>query len=102
MSSSHDDDRAAVAAILRAITAAWRNGRAGDLDPLFHARMVIAGAGHEAYASGRAACVESYREFAANAAVTAYDESAPTIHVWGDTAVAHYAWTMTWQRDGMS
>jgi ketosteroid isomerase-like protein len=95
-----DDDREAVAAILRAITAAWRDGRADDLVPLFHERMVIAGSECEIHASGRAACVESYREFAANAAVTAYDESAPAIHVWGDTAVASYAWTMTWRRDG--
>lgn len=100
MSPPHGDEREAVAAILRAITAAWREGRADDLAPLFHERMVIAGPEHKAYASGRAACVESYREFAANAAVTAYNETAPTIHVWGDTAVASYAWSMTWRRDG--
>lgn len=97
-----DDDRAAVVAVLRAITAAWRGGRTGDLSPLFHERMVIAGPGHQVFASGRAACIESYREFATSAVVTAYDESAPAIHVWGDTAVAHYAWTMTWRRDGAS
>ena len=64
MSPPHGDEREAVAALLREITAAWREGRVGDLAPLFHERMVIAGPGHKAYASGRTACVESYREFA--------------------------------------
>jgi ketosteroid isomerase-like protein len=49
---------------------------------------------------GRVACVESYREFAANAKVHDYTESDLKIAVWGDTAVCTYAWSMTYQRDG--
>ena len=100
MSSTVEEDREAIAAIQRALTAAWRSGRMDDLADLFHERMVIAGPGYRVYASGRMACVDSYREFAASTAVTAYDESAPAIHVWADTAVASYAWTMTYRRDG--
>ena len=84
--------------LLAAINAAWKNNRIETLADLFHERMTIAGPDHSTYAVGRDACIETYREFAANVSVLAYRESAPVIEVWGDTAIAHYGWTMTYRR----
>lgn len=85
--------------LLAAISAAWKNNRVESLTDLFHERMTISGPDRTTYAAGRDACIETYREFATNVAVLAYRESAPVIEVWGDTAIAHYGWTMTYRRD---
>lgn len=92
-------DAGEIRRILDVINGAWTTARTDALAALFHADMVIAGPGYQTYAAGRDACVESYREFSTNAKVLAYSAAEPAIGVWDDTAVASYAWTMTWQRD---
>jgi hypothetical protein len=52
------------------------------------------------FASGRTACAESYKEFAANAAVAAYSESDHALRLWEGTAVYSYSWRMTYERNG--
>lgn len=94
------DDITALRRILERIDDAWTIGRTDPLRVLFHADMLIVGPGYQRFAVGREACVESYREFSANAKVLAYQPSQPDIRVWGDTAVASFAWSMTWQRTG--
>lgn len=94
------NDAAGLQRALDTITAAWTAGQTEALHQLFHPDMVIEGPHHQLYVSGREACVESYREFCANARVLSYAASAPIIRQWGDTAVCGYSWTMNWQRDG--
>jgi hypothetical protein len=94
------DDITALRRILERIDDAWTTGQTDPLRPLFHADMLIAGPGYHRFAVGRDACVESYREFCTNAKVLAYQPSHLEIRVWGDTAVASYSWSMTWQRTG--
>jgi ketosteroid isomerase-like protein len=84
--------------VLAAINAAWTSADISGLGALFHSDMVIVGPGYQQFAVGRDACIESYREFSSNASVLAYEASEATVHVWGDTAVCSYTWSMTWQR----
>lgn len=85
---------------LDTINSAWTTADVAALRSLFHADMVIVGSGYQQFASGRDACIESYREFSTNAKVLAYEASEPMIQVCADTAVCSYSWTMTWQRTG--
>jgi ketosteroid isomerase-like protein len=82
------------------INAAWRAGDFARLASLFHPDMVIVGPAGAVYAQGSAACIESYRAFASQAQILAYEETPPVVHVWADTGVVAYAWTMTYRRDG--
>ncbi len=86
--------------LIQDINKAWKSGRSDQLHDFFHADMVIVGPGFRELVRGRAACVESYREFAANAKVHDYTESDFKISMWGDTAVCSYAWSMTYERAG--
>ena len=86
--------------LIRDINQAWKSGHAEQLHNFFHPDIVMAGPGFQELVRGRDACVESYREFAANAKVHEHIESDFKIGVWSDTAVCTYAWSMTYERAG--
>ncbi len=85
--------------VIAKIDAAWRAKELEGLEGCFHEDAVIAGPGYAEYARGRVKCAESYREFATNAAVLSYSESAHVLRVWGTTAIYTFAWEMTYQRE---
>jgi hypothetical protein len=93
------DDEAAVREVLGRIEAAWKSKSFDGLDDCFHPDALITGPEYIVYAAGRAACAESYREFAAHASVLDYSESNHALHIWGGVAVFTWAWTMTYQRE---
>ena len=76
--------------IVQRINRAWRRGDADGMGELFHADAVIVHPGFEGRTVGREACVESYREFTAQATVRRLAELDPQIDVVGDTAVVTY------------
>jgi hypothetical protein len=94
------DSEAEVRAVLGRIEAAWKEKRFDGLDECFDEEAVIVGPNFVVFASGRTACAESYREFAANAAVLAYSESDHALRLWERTAVYSFSWRMTYERDG--
>jgi hypothetical protein len=89
----------AVREIIARIDAAWRSKEFSGLDECFHQEAAIFGPGYAEYARGRAKCAESYREFATNAAILSYSESAHALHIWQSVAVYTFAWEMTYQRE---
>ncbi len=89
-----------VAQTLAALSAAWRERRYDDLADLFAEDMVFALPGFAGRLEGAAAVVASYREFMERATLTAYEEGAPAVDVWGETAVASYRWDMAWLAGG--
>jgi hypothetical protein len=92
----------ALRSLLKAITAAWTEGRFDDLNDHFDENIVFIAPGFEARAEGRNACVQGYRDFMTQATIDEYRESEPAIDVWGDTGVASYRWEMAWTMNGQS
>jgi hypothetical protein len=70
------------------------------LGECFHEGMVIKGPEFQTMSTGREACIQSYVDFVRQAAVSACTLSTPDVDVWGDTAVATYAWKVTYERNG--
>ena len=85
--------------VIARIQAAWRAKQFAGLEECFHEHAVIVGPGYVEYGRGRAACAESYREFATNAEVLAYSEAAHALRVWENAAVHTFAWEMTYRRE---
>jgi hypothetical protein len=86
--------------LIERINRAWQTGHTDQLRDLFHHEMVIVGPCFQPLCRGREACVESYREFVANATVHEYCASDLKIETWGSTAVGTYAWSMTYEKVG--
>jgi hypothetical protein len=93
-------ERAQISDLLRTLTISWRTGDWAALEPIFHERMVIGAPGQTmTLIEGREACIETYRDFGERVVIETYSEDTAWIGVWGETAVASYAWDMTWTDD---
>lgn len=86
--------------VLRSINDAWIRGRLEELGQYFHEDMVITDHGFQGGGSGREACVQSYKDFVSQATIHMVKESEHVIHVWGDTALATYAFEMEYEMNG--
>lgn len=94
------DDRETIRAVIADINRAWLDRRFDDLLPCFHPGMVIVAPGFTQRLDGATACAESYREFMAAAVVRAFEASPADVDVWGDTAVASYAYDIDYEMNG--
>jgi hypothetical protein len=90
-----------VALTLAALSTAWRERRYDDLAGFLAEDMVFTLPGFGGRLEGATAVVASYREFMERVTLTAYEEQAPTVDVWGETAVASFRWEMTWLAGGV-
>jgi ketosteroid isomerase-like protein len=89
---------AAIRSVLARLDAAWRNKQFDALDECFDENAIIVGPTYSTqYATGRAACADSYREFARNPAIIQYAESNHQLHSWPDSAVYTFSWEITFQ-----
>jgi ketosteroid isomerase-like protein len=86
--------------VLSNISEAWQLRQYDKLASHFDPDMTIVSPGFERRVQGRAACVDSYREFMDRATIERYEEAVPVVDVWGDTAVATYRWEMAWTAEG--
>jgi uncharacterized protein (TIGR02246 family) len=100
MSSASEQDKTEIRDLLRAINLAWRRGQVEQMRECFHPDAVIVAPGFRTRAQGREACLKSYQDFIDSTTVTQYGESAVTVDVWGDTAVASYHFEIAWDVKG--
>ena len=89
----------ALRAVIDRIDAAWRLKRFDDFEACFHPDAVIVGPGHVEFARGRGRCAASYVEFATDAKVHDYAESAHVLRMWQDVAIHTFDWQMRYRRD---
>jgi len=92
------DSEAEIRGVIAKIDAAWRAKEFSGLESCFHRDAQIVGPEYVRYAVGRDKCADSYREFATNADVLAYDERAHDLYVWDSIAIYTFHWRMTYQR----
>ena len=102
--TAQQEDRDQIKRVLEKINEAWSQGDPRDipekLGSAFHPDMVIKGPNFREMSRGVKACVQSYQDFLDQARVHQCKFFEPHIDVAGDTAVATYAWEMTYERMG--
>lgn len=86
--------------LVERISTAWREKRYAELGQYFDERMVMTGPGINGRVQGREACVGTFEQFLEGVTITRFSQDALRIDVWGNTAVATYAWEMAWQTGG--
>jgi len=98
------NDTEQVRSLLGRINDAWLRGRPDDagraLEGCFRRDAVIRGPGFQELGKGEEACIKSYEDFVRQAEIRECTLSEPTVDVFGDAAVATYAWQMTYALDG--
>ena len=96
MSSRIDED---VSHALSSINQAWLEGRPRDLEQYLDPNIVVLVPGGTRV-KGRNLLVQSFVDMCENARVHGFEESDRQVDVFGDAAVASFAFTMVYERDG--
>lgn len=94
------DDRGVIASAVAKLSESWLGRQYRALAECFDENVVMMMPGGTGQVQGRAAIVDSYRDFMESATLTEYHEDPALIDVWGDTAVASYRWAMSWVSNG--
>lgn len=89
-----------VAAILSNMNRAWLEGRPQDLEPFLDDAIVTVLPGFASALSGKADVLASFEDFCRTARVVHFEESNQRIDVVGHTAIASFAFDMTYERGG--
>ena len=85
--------------IVKEINDSWLLGRPESLDSYFHNDVVFVAPGFSQRIEGRAACIDSFRNFCANAKVREYKPSDPAIDICDETAIATYSFKIDYDLD---
>jgi ketosteroid isomerase-like protein len=97
-------DEAAVRGQLSRINDAWQHLRGeamtGALNECFADDVVMRGPNFAFISKGRPLAVQSYHDFVAQSEVKAFTAEDAAIDISGDTAIATYAWQMTYTLAG--
>ena len=94
------DPREAVRRTLTAINTAWLEDRVDAMASHFREDVVFCAPGFTGRVEGRAACLDSYRQFLQVARLISFSADEPEIDVFGDTAVASTAWSTSYELEG--
>jgi ketosteroid isomerase-like protein len=92
--------RPAVAAAMRLLNDAWREGRLEQLPAVVHPDVVMVLPGFAGRVHGRDALVAGFRDFCENARVHEFREHDTQIDVTGHTAVVTFRYEMLYERAG--
>jgi ketosteroid isomerase-like protein len=101
------DDAAAAAidALLRELNACWTLSRAPETERFLHDDVVFTGSAPgvgEVRIEGKAACVQSYVDFANACMIIAFEQAPARVDIAGDTAVAVYDWRLEYVWAGLT
>ena len=97
-----DKAKEEIKGLLQKINEAWLKGDPDDLMEYFHEDLVIMSPDLQRMGEGKTACIQSYKDFVAQAVLHEYKEYDHTIDVWGDTAVSIYAFDVTYEMKGQT
>jgi ketosteroid isomerase-like protein len=100
--TKNNKDKTEIRGILEKINKAWSKGNPDDLNEYFHEDLVILSPELQRMGEGKEACVQSYKDFMAQAVVHEYRERDYAIDVWGNTAVATYAFEIAYEMNGQT
>jgi hypothetical protein len=85
---------------LRRINEAWLSGQPEKMRPLLDGKIVMIFPGFAGRSEGQDALIAGYADFCEQALMISFQESDLQIDVSGATAVASYAFEMTYERNG--
>jgi ketosteroid isomerase-like protein len=86
--------------VIRSLSQAWRERQFDRLEPLFADAIVFQDSKGHRLLEGKAACIQSYREFMGIAKVLAYDEEESDLLRFAGFVMANYGWRIDYEMNG--
>ena len=100
MSSNQSSAVDEIRELIQQLNDAWVKGQPGQLASFFREDIVMALPGFAQRIEGRDACVASYEDFCRHAAILDLKLGEPIIDVFDKTAVATYAYEISYEMGG--
>jgi hypothetical protein len=100
MSAERTDAREDVAHALRRINRGWLEGRPREMSGLIHPEIAFIMPGFGGRTRGAEAFIAGFEDFCREAKTRSFEETDHQVDVIGETAVASYAFTMVYEREG--
>jgi len=97
-----EESRHQVLEMIQQINDAWTTGHPEELARLFREDIVMVSPDFQQRTEGREACIASYVDFCNQAAVGGLRLGEIGVDVFGDTAIATYAYEISYQMGGES
>jgi ketosteroid isomerase-like protein len=93
-------DNVQIAGLIKSLNLAWREKQFDRLEPFFAETVVVQNSEGHRLVEGKAASIQSYRDFMAIAKVLAYEEEEPDIILGSRSAIASYGWRIEYDMNG--
>lgn len=87
-------------ALMQNINRCWYEKRFEPLGNYFHDDIVFNSPDLKRQATGKAVCVQSYRDFMESSTILLYQETNPLVHIFENTAIVHYDFEMRYEQKG--
>jgi uncharacterized protein (TIGR02246 family) len=97
---SSEESRQEIRNIVHELNNAWATGHPEQLAEFFHKDIVVVSPDFSGRAEGRDACIASYADFCSQATIHGVNIGEPGVEVFGDTAVATYAYELDYEMGG--
>jgi ketosteroid isomerase-like protein len=89
-----------ITGVIRSLSQAWRERQFDRLEPLFAETVIFQDSKGHRLLEGKAACIQSYRDFMGIAKVLGYEEDEPDIIPFAGFGTANYAWRIHYEMNG--
>ena len=88
--------------LVKEINDSWVLGRPANLENYFHKEIVFVAPGFSQRIEGRAACIESFRDFCTNAKVREFKPVDPSVDICEQTSISTYSFTVEYELNNES
>jgi ketosteroid isomerase-like protein len=89
-----------ITGVIRSLSQAWRERQFDRLEPLFAEAIVFQDSEGHRLLEGKAACIQSYRDFMGVAKVLGYEEDEPDLIPFAGFVIATYRWHIDYEMNG--
>jgi len=89
-----------ITGVIESLSLAWREGQFDRLEPIFAENAVFQNSEGHRLVEGKAACIQSYRDFMGVAKMLAYDEEEPDLIPFAGFVMANYGWRIDYEMNG--
>ncbi len=93
-------DQTEIEEIINSLNELWPNEEYDKVKELLDEEVVFVNPDYSMEVSGRDECADTFRQFMETATLTQVEVTEPHVHIWGNTALGHYEFTIQYELDG--
>ena len=94
------NDQSNIKELINALNEAWPNEDYDEVREMLDEEVVFVNPDYSMEVTGRDHCADTFRQFMETASLNQVEVSEPNVHVWDNTAIGHYEFSIQYELDG--